>query len=61
MFAKWILDITCICGYNIELENTPIQNKEPNELVFKSDETNMVQREIDFFFAKRYHTLSDKC
>ena len=56
---KWILNV--ICGYNIEFENTPIQNKEPKELVFNSDETNMVQREIDFFFAKRYHTLSDKC
>ena len=44
---KWILNV--ICGYNIEFENTPtgIQNKEPKELVFNSDETNMVQREIE--------------
>jgi hypothetical protein len=35
------------------------QSKEPKELVFNSDETNMVQREI--FLAKRYHALSDKC
>ena len=49
---KWILNV--ICGYNIEFENTPIQNKKPKELVFNSHETNMVQREID-------HTLSDKC
>ena len=49
---KWILDVTCICGYNIELENTPIQNKEPKELVFNFDEINMVQREIEICLQK---------
>ena len=44
---KWILNV--ICGYDIEFENTPIQNKEPKELVFNSDETNMVQKKIEFF------------
>ena len=49
---KWILNV--ICGYNIEFENTPtgIQNKEPKELVFNSDETNMVQREIEKILQK---------
>ena len=47
---KWILNV--ICGYNIEFENTPIQNKESKELVFNSDETNMVQREIENIWQK---------
>ena len=47
---KWILNV--ICGYDIEFENTPIQNKEPKKLVFNSDETNMVQREIETIWQK---------
>lgn len=47
---KWILNV--ICGYNIEFENTPVPNKEPKELIFNSDETNMVQREIESFLQK---------
>ncbi|CAC5382740.1 unnamed protein product [Mytilus coruscus] len=38
---NWVLDV--VKGYQIEFEQIPSQNKEPNILQFNTDDTNMVQ------------------
>ncbi|VDI81906.1 Hypothetical predicted protein [Mytilus galloprovincialis] len=48
---NWVLDV--VKGYQIEFEQIPYQNKEPNYLQFDKDETNMVQLEIDKFLQKQ--------
>ncbi|VDI36333.1 Hypothetical predicted protein [Mytilus galloprovincialis] len=48
---NWVLDV--VKGYQIEFEQIPYQNKEPNLLQFDKDETNMVQLEIDKFLQKQ--------
>ncbi|CAC5392551.1 unnamed protein product [Mytilus coruscus] len=52
---NWVLDV--VKGYQIEFEQIPSQNKEPNMLQFNTDETNMVQLEIALVTGQRIQTL----
>ncbi|CAC5381269.1 unnamed protein product [Mytilus coruscus] len=49
---NWVLDV--VKGYQIEFEQIPSQNKEPNMLQFNTDETNMVQ--CKYFYFKTHST-----